>query len=138
MKLFFASSCIPLGLVLVAAPACNRASESSSSKTNVTSAPVAAPPANISSVESLALARCEREAKCENIGDGKRYANREACMNDVRARGDNDLTTSTCPAGVNQSKLQTCLDEIRTERCSNPLDQLGRLSACRTDALCAQ
>jgi hypothetical protein len=137
MKLLLLSSCIPLGLVLVALPACDRTSESSS-KTTVTSVPVAAPPANPTSVESLALARCERETRCENIGDGKKYANRDACMNDVRAKGDNELTTSSCPAGINQSKLQTCLDEIRTERCNNPLDQLGRLSACRTDALCAR
>jgi hypothetical protein len=99
---------------------------------------VPAPPANLTAVESLALARCERETRCENIGDGKKYANRDACMNDVRAKGDNELTTSSCPVGINQAKLQTCLDEIRTERCNNPLDQLGRLSACRTDALCAR
>jgi Family of unknown function (DUF6184) len=135
MKLFF-SSWIPL--VLIVAPACDRANGSLTSKTNVTSAPAPAQPADPSSVESIALARCERETRCENVGDGRKYANHDACMNEVRAKGDNDLTTSNCPGGINQGKLQTCLDEVRTERCSNPLDQLGRLSACRTDALCAR
>jgi|HubBroStandDraft_2_1064218.scaffolds.fasta_scaffold194647_1 hypothetical protein len=57
MKLSLSSSSIPLGLVFVAASACDRTNDSSPSKTSVTSAPVAAPPANPSSVESLARRR---------------------------------------------------------------------------------
>ncbi len=60
----------------------------------------------------------------------------DSCVNEIRGKGDNDLTTSACPGGIDAARLQACLDEVRIERCDNPLDTVGRLSARRVDSLC--
>jgi hypothetical protein len=94
------------------------------------------PSANVESINAIALARCDREGRCNNVGDGKKFSNRDACLNAIRSKGDNDLTTTACPQGIDTSRLQACLEEVRAERCENPLDTVGRLSACRIDSLC--
>ena len=124
------------GLIgLAVAVGCDRESTTETSKTRLTSANPSAP-VSPASIDALALARCDREQRCENIGEGRRFANRDACLNDIRSKGDDTLTTSSCPGGVDTERLQACLDQVRTERCDNPLDTLGRLYACRTSSLC--
>ncbi len=106
-----------------------------SSSTTTTAAPQDRPVSE-KAVESLASARCDREATCDNVGVGKSYASREACMSNVRGKGQNDLTAASCPKGIDQAQLDKCLAEIKGERCGNPLDSLSRLNACRTGAIC--
>jgi hypothetical protein len=113
---------------------CDRGSEPAS-RTHVTSAEQPAP-VNPASIDAIALARCDREQRCGNLGDGKKFSNREACLNDIRSQGDDTLTTSACPGGIDTMRLERCLDAIRGERCDNPLDLMSRLNACRTDELC--
>jgi|SRR5580658_7721787 hypothetical protein len=125
-----------MGGVFAFAAACNSQASDPASRTHLTSAQPAAAPVNLASIDAIALARCDREQRCDNVGAGKTFSNREACLNDIRSKGDNDLTTSACPGGIDTTRLQTCLDAVRTERCDNPLDAVGRLSACRTDSLC--
>ena len=91
---------------------------------------------NESAIESLAMARCDREELCNNVGTGKTYANREACLDELRNKGRDELRTSECPRGIDPTQLDKCLAEIRGERCGNPLDKVGRLNACRSDGLC--
>jgi hypothetical protein len=135
MKMSLLSTCLLMGTSVALATACDRNNDDRASTTRTTSFN---PPAPISpaSIDAIALARCDREDHCSNIGDGRKFANRDACVSQFQAKGDNDLTTSACPAGIDTPKLQACLDEIRTERCDNPLDTIGRLTACRVDALC--
>jgi hypothetical protein len=121
--------------LLLAAGACNRQDESSSSKTNVTSGRVKSPSPRASAVEAIAVARCDREARCDNLGDRKMYSDRAACLNEVRVQVDYD-TTEGCVSGVNQANLAACLDQMKTVECAKPTDQSAPLTACRAGALC--
>ncbi len=134
MRLSSLSSLVLVGSAVLAA-GCDRKVDVQAT-THVTSAPASAAPVNPASVETLARTRCDREQRCDNVGNGKRYENADACLDDFRGKGNNELTTAACPQGIDAAKLQTCLDEIRTERCDNPLDTVGRITACRTAALC--
>lgn len=87
-------------------------------------------------IQSIASARCAREARCNNIGAGHRFASTEACMASVREQRDDDLNLSDCPGGIDQRELSECLRSIHEESCGNPLASLSRLAACRSSDMC--
>jgi hypothetical protein len=91
-----------------------------------------------SAAQSLATARCDREETCKNVGSGRTYASRNACMDELRDKTRSELNASDCPGGVDNGQLEKCLSEIRGEKCGNVLDTITRLAACRTSALCVQ
>lgn len=84
-----------------------------------------------------AEARCERENGCNNIGQGRRYTNREACVTTASAERfaswDSDDCTRT---GVDAAKLGDCLNAVRAQSCGNPVDDVARVTACRGAAVC--
>ena len=77
----------------------------------------------------LTTARCEREAACNNLGSGKKYADREACMSEAGQSARGTLRADQC-AMIDQSKLSSCLNDIKNERCSNPIDSLDSMTSC--------
>jgi hypothetical protein len=87
-------------------------------------------------VSSIYEARCQREARCNNVGDDKKYASMDACRSKVQSEWSKDLNLSDCPGGVDQKELSECLAEIRNDDCNNPLDHIGRVAACRSSDLC--
>jgi len=92
---------------------------------------------NTVALNRIADARCAREAACDNIGNDKNYATTQACAQKIRDDMRNDLGAKDCPNGVTTQKLDACLASIKAESCSNVLDRLERLIACRTSELCA-
>jgi hypothetical protein len=89
-----------------------------------------------SAVESIVRARCDREARCNDVGPDRQYASMDACASKIRADWRDDLTFTECPGGVDARELNDCMQEIRDERCGNPFDTLGRVVACRSSELC--
>lgn len=87
-------------------------------------------------VESITAARCDREQRCNNIGSGKKYDSRDSCVTNVRADWQGELSSLECPRGIEQTKLDACLDRLRTDGCANPVETLGRVAACRHAELC--
>jgi hypothetical protein len=87
-------------------------------------------------VDDISDARCELEQRCDNIGAGQSFDNRDACETKMRASIADDLNTQDCPHGVEHSKLSACLAEIRSEKCGNPMDSMSRWNTCRKGALC--
>jgi hypothetical protein len=87
-------------------------------------------------VGDLATARCQREASCNNIGGGQKYASHEVCMDQMRGSLANDLNTYNCSAGIDRVALDHCMVAIKAEECSHPLDTMARVDKCRTGALC--
>jgi hypothetical protein len=87
-------------------------------------------------VYRIADARCDFEQSCNNVGPNEGYASRENCQ--TRQRGDlaGDLRSDKCPGGVDERQVDACVAQIHGERCGNVLDTVGRLTACRTSALC--
>jgi hypothetical protein len=89
-----------------------------------------------SAVDTIASARCDRELRCNNVGSGKRYESKDACMSAIRNNQRQDLNLTACPGGVNEKELNECLQEITKDDCNNPLDNITRIAACRTDDIC--
>ncbi|HEX5100165.1 MAG TPA: DUF6184 family natural product biosynthesis lipoprotein [Polyangiaceae bacterium] len=91
---------------------------------------------NASAVSSITQARCEREARCNNIGNGKKFESRDECVTKTRADWRDDLNARECPNGVVSSQLASCVSQIKDENCSNVVEKLETVLACRTADLC--
>lgn len=90
-----------------------------------------------SAARNIAGARCDREAKCNNIGPDKKYPSDDSCEDTIRADWANDLNAYDCPGGVVDKELEECLNAIRNEDCNSPFDTLGRVSECMASQICA-
>jgi len=91
---------------------------------------------NGSAVDSIAEARCARESRCENIGGDKKYSSMEDCVDRIREDWKDDLDARACPSGVNDTQLNECLSEVRSEECGSPFDTLERVAACTAGQIC--
>jgi hypothetical protein len=89
----------------------------------VTSEPGPAPTRDASVVARLSNARCDREAACDNIGDGKKYASQQVCLDKMRGGIANDINSYQCPRG--------------NEECgAHPIEAITRMDKCRSGAMC--
>jgi hypothetical protein len=95
-----------------------------------------AKPESRKAVDSITAARCDREQRCNNVGSGKKYETRDACVTKVQSDWQAELNAFECPQGIVQPELDECLDEIRTEGCANPFEALSRVAACRQGEIC--
>lgn len=85
-------------------------------------------------VETIVSARCEREARCKNVGAVRAYTSDKACKAELTMKGKDDL--KSCETGVRQGELKECVAAISEEDCNNPLDAIERIKECRTSELC--
>lgn len=93
---------------------------------------------NKSAVRAISTARCEREARCKNLGADAKYASKEDCLDRVRADWSKELSVYECPNGLVGAELDECLDDIRNEDCGNPFDTLARTMSCSKSEICAK
>jgi hypothetical protein len=91
---------------------------------------------NEAAVSSITNARCDREARCNHVGQGRKFESRTECVTRTRSDWRDDLNAIECPRGVVDTQLTSCLNQIRAESCGNPLDTLERALACRAVDLC--
>jgi len=87
-------------------------------------------------LNNIAEARCDRELRCNNVGQVRRYESSQTCRTVVRNDFSRDLNPAECQGGIDRAELSECMSDIRTEDCNNPIDTLSRLAACRTSDLC--
>jgi hypothetical protein len=88
-------------------------------------------------VDRLTAARCDREQACNNIGDGKKYASRSVCMEQIHGSIANDLNSYQCPGGLDDSAVNQCMNAIGNEECGvHPMEALSRLDKCRSGSMC--
>lgn len=87
-------------------------------------------------VRRIAEARCAREERCKLIGEGKQFADREACMTYVLDNSRVDLSSANCPGGIVQKELDECLEAIEAQTCGDPIDHAMRIVACRSSDMC--
>jgi hypothetical protein len=101
-------------------------------------APGASAPAHELSgaVNDLVDERCDLEERCNHVGSGQTYENREACESKLRGSISNDLNTADCPHGISDAKLDKCKAEIRAESCGDPIEAMSRWNACRQGNIC--
>ncbi|WP_437737514.1 DUF6184 family natural product biosynthesis lipoprotein [Sorangium sp. So ce1335] len=130
-----------MGLILAAGAtllvaACDREERALGTTRPAEGTRVEARVATVNAVDGIVQARCDREARCNNVGSGREYASNEACAARIRAEWREDLNLADCPGGVDAKELNECLEEIRNDDCGNPFDTLGRIAACRSSDLC--
>jgi hypothetical protein len=87
-------------------------------------------------ISAIIEARCDREARCENIGPEKRFLTRAACVEHVRDKSQNKLNVKDCPGGVDSKALDQCLKQIKDEDCGDPLETVERVATCNSVDLC--
>src|SRR5688572_19904258 len=87
-------------------------------------------------VSSIVEARCDREARCGNIGGDDKFKSWEECRKDIAEKSSDKIGAPECPGGIDSYELSECLSEIRSEKCGNPLDTLERVAACNSADLC--
>ncbi len=87
-------------------------------------------------VDAIAKARCEREERCENVGEGKHYVSMAVCDDKIRADWSGDLNKYECPKGIVHAELDQCLTDIRAEDCNSPFDTLSRIVQCNASDIC--
>ncbi|MGO8994592.1 MAG: DUF6184 family natural product biosynthesis lipoprotein [Polyangiaceae bacterium] len=120
-------------IAAVAVAACGRSYTETTTAAVVPSAPVTG-----RAIDAIASERCQREARCENIGANRHYVSLGGCTTELRGEVMNQLTTATCPNGVNSAQLEKCLAGVRGQRCENALDALDRQTLCATTSLCSR
>jgi len=91
---------------------------------------------NDHAINALTKARCDREDACNNLGADKKFDSFDACEREIRHDTAITLRPEKCSGGVISERLDSCLDQIRTERCGNAIDKIERVAACRKAMLC--
>jgi hypothetical protein len=103
----------------------------------VTSEPAPAPTRDTAVVDRLSSSRCDREATCDNVGDGKKYASRQVCIDKMRGGIANDINSYQCPRGIDATAVSQCLTAIGNEECgAHPIEAITRMDKCRSGAMC--
>lgn len=85
--------------------------------------------------ESLAEARCDQQARCENIGSEKKYVTHQDCVSRVGNDWMGDLRARDCPAGTDPDALSSCVGEIRSQDCADT-STLASFESCGVARLC--
>jgi hypothetical protein len=91
---------------------------------------------NGAAIDRIVATRCARDVACSNVGPDKHFGSPEVCVREVKKTMSDDLKVSECPGGIDGAALDKCLDAIRNESCTNPIESLARLATCRTGELC--
>ena len=123
----------PVALALLGMSACSH-----EAKPTEHSPTASAPARELSrAVDDLTGARCDLEERCNHIGSGQTYDNREACETKLHGSISDDLNTSDCPHGIADAKLDACLHDIKAEACGDPIEAMSRWNSCRKGQICA-
>src|SRR5688572_15872369 len=100
---------IPLLLCLLAPACANRDREPELYPASGVATP------NARSIDRITLARCDREARCKNIGHERRYESHEDCHNRVHDSAYDSLGPAECTGGIDPEQLNECLQAIQDE-----------------------
>lgn len=125
------SKLVSAALAAMLVVACRRGGETST--TTTTGADVMA---NDTAVLQLTNARCDREVACNDVGAGQKFADRDACMRELKYQAEASIRADACPNGVLTRNVSKCIESIRNERCGTSIDTLDRVSSCRRSELC--
>jgi hypothetical protein len=87
-------------------------------------------------VDRLSSARCDHEQTCNNIGDGRKYATVDVCMDQMRGEAANQLNAYRCPRGIDEKALDSCLASLQSGQCGFSLDSINRDNNCRASSMC--
>lgn len=84
----------------------------------------------------VARARCQHEKGCGHVGSGERFADDKACTRAMFDEAWDVVRDETCPNGVDEARLATCVTEARSQPCGEERVNLDAIASCRTATLC--
>jgi hypothetical protein len=119
-------------LAALALTACAQESDRPVATTHTTSVAISVDNA----ATQLAKARCERQAECNNIGNGP-FDTQAECAHAMRERAQTSLNRVPCSAGIDQPELDKCVAVLRDEMCLSHLGPVESLVECSAKKLCA-
>lgn len=94
---------------------------------------------NQAAMVAIANARCGRAERCQEVGSGKPFSDRDTCMTEVLDDVRVDLSSANCPGGIVQKELDECLAAIEGEDCNGltaRAEAIDRVIACRSSDMC--
>jgi len=135
---------VALAIAAISLGGCERTRERAVVTTQSTTTPRAAPTAigggpldTRTAVEHIVRARCVREAACGFIDEHAKWASQDACLEVVSREYADDLTEADCPNAIDGKKLSVCIEAARSADCTQAIDVIGRVPACRTSRMCS-
>jgi hypothetical protein len=79
----------------------------------------------------LAEAKCERAVRCQQIGKGKEWGSKDACIGATRNEEFPGLSAAQdCPKGVDASDVEKCAADIKGSSCDEELAQFCKSFLC--------
>jgi hypothetical protein len=94
------------------------------------------PPTPKGAVSSIAAAQCDREVRCNKVGQNQTYKTRDECVSRVTKDKASSINDKACTGGIDQGNLNRCVQSLRVEDCSNPISMFQRAEACKSDGMC--
>lgn len=88
---------------------------------------------NLTAIERIVQARCNREQECAERGHEPTDPTR--CAAEQRRAIESGLSSGECPGGISAEALDACIEAIQNERCGVAHDALT-VASCRTQELC--
>jgi hypothetical protein len=77
------------------------------------------------------------QAACDNVGDGKKYASRQVCLDKMHGGIANDINSYQCPRAIDATAVSQCLMGIGNEECgAHPMEAITRMNNCRSGVMC--
>ena len=86
--------------------------------------------------EDMANVRCDHEQRCNEIGEGKKYSDRNHCLGVMRKEAGESL--NSCHKGIDENDLRQCMTELQNQDCDGLFEGIGEMKACGMDDLCAE
>jgi hypothetical protein len=80
--------------------------------------------------DTVVDARCDREASCHTIGEGRTYRTRAVCLAATRSEWAAELDAYDDVTREAPPSLPDCVEAIRTADCTEPLEHVGEILGC--------
>ena len=86
---------------------------------------------------AITLARCQLEARCNNVGEEREYVTEEDCIARLEPGTERELEAGECPRRIPSVRIGACMEAIRQEKCDSPRD-LAHIRECSAAVLCGK
>ena len=84
-------------------------------------------------IRDIAEATCDHERSCLKVGPNNSWSSYETCVQTTHAK----LAYTSCSTSVRQTRLSSCIDDIRADPCVSTRASTLRVSACMPEELCS-
>ena len=83
-------------------------------------------------MNDIAEATCDHERSCLKVGANNQWSSYEACVQTTHAK----LAYVSCSTSVRQTRLSSCIDDIRADPCVSTRASTLRVNSCTPEELC--